>query len=597
MKFMRNKARSIPNTAGSVNSLRELLKISSPQKSKLLLACVCVVIVNTAVIYKPIILKFVIDDLFIGQKAQTGFYSLTSIGIIYLLVSLTGSLFGYIQVNVINAAGQQMIKALRERVFQTIQLLPLHYLDKTSSGRLITRATNDISEISDMYTDVLMNLFNDIFLLTGILYAMIHLNLELALVALAVIPPMAALVTVIKNKVRRNFFTVKHIIGKINSFMAENISGMKIIQIFNAEKEKEQEFKKLNQEYFQSTMIQVRLNSFLRPASEVFQSLSVAILIWYGMGQISNHHIQIGLLYAFTTYVKQFFNPIADLSERYTSIQSALVSTERIFDLLNRKDILEDLDSGIPMDEIKGDIEFKNVWFSYDNENWILKDVSFKISPGQSVAFVGETGSGKTTIISLISGFYKIQKGEILIDGFNLNHLNLRDLRKNISVVLQDVFLFSGTIKSNITLGNPIDERTLSEAIQYSCCDSVIDSFPNGMEEPVMERGATLSAGQRQLISFARAIAHNPRIFILDEATANIDTNTEKLIQKAIENTVKNRTTLIIAHRLSTIKNADNIIVLKNGTIIEMGNHSKLLQNNGYYAELVSENSLTNKVS
>src|SRR5665647_220147 len=371
--------------------------------------------------------------------------------------------------------------------------------------------------------------------------------------------------------------------------MAENISGMKIVQIFHGEKEKKKEFQELNNEYFKATLFQVRMNSILKPVTEIIQSLAVAILIWYSMSKISNNTLQIGVLYAFTTYIKQFFSPISDLAENYTTIQSALVSADRIFELLDQQEYLEDLDLGIAMDHIEGNIEFKNVWFSYNDNEWILKDVSFTLSKGQTAAFVGETGAGKTTIISIISGFYKIQKGKILIDGININDIKKRDLRRNISVVLQDVFIFSGTIKENVALNDDIDDATVEKALEASYSKEFVGNYSNGMYEPVMERGSTLSAGQRQLLSFARAIAHNPSIIVLDEATANIDTQTEVLIQKAIENVVKNRTTLIIAHRLSTIRNADVIIVLKYGKIIEMGNHDTLMAADGYYNQMITE--------
>jgi len=305
------------------------------------------------------------------------------------------------------------------------------------------------------------------------------------------------------------------------------------------------------------------------------------------MSKISNQTLSIGVLYAFTTYIKQFFNPISDMADNYTTIQSALVSSDRIFELLDQKENLEDLDFGIGMNHFEGNIEFKNVWFSYNNKDWILRDVSFNVTKGQTAAFVGETGAGKTTIISLVSGFYKVQKGEILIDGININNIKKRDLRKNISVVLQDVFLFSGTIGKNITLNDNIEKSKIEKALEISHVKEITDNFSRGINEPVMERGSTLSSGQRQLISFARAIAHNPSIFVLDEATANIDTETEILIQKAIENITKERTTFIIAHRLSTIRNADIIIVLKNGEIIEMGNHDLLMESGGYYKDLI----------
>ena len=438
-----------------------------------------------------------------------------------------------------------------------------------------------------MYTDVLISLFKDVFLIIGIIYTMLIINVKLALISFSVVPLMFGVVFILKTKIKRNFTKMKSLIGKINGFMAENISGMKIIQIFHGEKEKKEEFLELNNEYFKATLFQVWMNSFLKPAADVFQSLAVAILIWYGMGKISNQTLSIGVLYAFTTYIKQFFNPISDLADNYTTIQSALVSADRIFELLDEEENLEDLDFGISMDHFEGNIEFKNVWFSYNDKDWILKNISFKLNKGQTAAFVGETGAGKTTIISLISGFYKVQKGEILIDGININDIKKRDLRKNISVVLQDVFLFSGTIEKNITLNDNIEKDEIEKALEISYGKEFVEGFSKGINEPVMERGSTFSAGQRQLLSFARAIAHNPSIFVLDEATANIDTQTEKLIQKAIENITKERTTLIIAHRLSTIRNADIIIVLKHGEILEIGNHDSLMESGGYYKDLI----------
>jgi len=571
------------------NNIKELVKLTLPYMNKILLACICVLFINTSLLLKPYILKVAIDDFIINRVPQSGFYSLASIGILYLIISLLSALFSYAQVNLMNRAGQEIIKDLRAKVFRTIQLMPLTYLDKNSSGRLITRATNDIGELSNMYTDVILNLIKDFFLLIGIVYVMVSLSLELALISFLVIPIMTFLVVVIKNKIRKNFFDMKHSIGKINGFMAETISGMKIIQIFGAEREKAAEFLSLNDEYFKTTLIQVKLNSIMKPASDLFQNLAIAILIWYSMGKIFNHTLQIGVFFAFTTYIKLFFNPISDLADKYTNIQSALVSADRIFDLLKQKDILENLDRGISKEHIEGNIEFKNVWFSYNNKDWVLKGISFKIEKGQTAAFVGETGAGKSTIISLINGFYKIQKGEILIDGADINTIKLRNLRKNVSVVLQDVFLFSGIIKDNITLNDQIEEEMFEDALKASCADVFINKFPLGIYEPVMERGNTLSAGQRQLISFARALAHNPSIFVLDEATSNIDTHTEKLIQKAIENISHNRTTLIIAHRLSTIRNADVIIVMKNGQIVETGNNMELIKKDGYYKKMLEQ--------
>jgi ATP-binding cassette, subfamily B, multidrug efflux pump len=516
-------------------------------------------------------------------------HSITSMGILYLMLVVPSSLFSIVQVNTINRVGQTIIKQLRGRVFRTIQFLSLSYLDKKSSGSLITIATNDIEALSEMYTDVIISLFEDIFLIIGIIYMMVSLNVKLAMVSFVVVPIIFLIVFILKKKIKRNFYNMKKLIGKLNGFLAENISGMKIVQIFGAQKEKKKEFTKINDDYYKTTVFQVWLNSFLRPASDVLQSLSVAILIWYGMGKISNSTLQIGVLYAFTTYIKQFFNPIADLADEYTTIQSALVSGDRIFDLLDQASELENLDDGKLMNKLDGDIEFRDVWFSYNDRDWILKGISFKLEKGKTAAFVGETGAGKTTIMSLISRFYNIQKGEILIDGININDIRLRDLRSNIAVVLQDAFLFSGNIEKNIVLNKDIDQDQINYALEVSRATDFVKNFPNGLEEPVMERGMTLSAGQRQLLSFARAIAFKPSILVLDEATANIDTHTEKLIQKAIESVVKDRTTLIIAHRLSTVRNANVIIVLSHGEIVEIGNHDELMQKDGYYNNMIKQ--------
>jgi len=568
-------------------TLRRLLRLMWPYKRKVILASTCVLLVIGAQLLKPYILKLVIDDFLTKNTAQIGLYSITTMGVLYFIVVAFSGFFSVAQVNLINKAGQGIMKTLRSKVFKTIQLLPLDYLDKTSSGRLITRATNDVEALSEMYTNILISLFKDVFLIIGIIYTMIIINVKLALIAFCVVPLIFAMVFILKRKIKRNFTKMKSLIGKINGFMAENISGMKIIQIFYAEKEKKEEFSNLNNEYFKVTLFQVWMNSFLKPAADVLQSLAVAILIWYGMDKISDKTISIGILYAFTTYIKQFFIPISEMADNYTTIQSALVSADRIFELLDEKVNLEDLDLGIGIDRFEGNIEFKNVWFSYNDKDWILKDISFTLNKGQTAAFVGETGSGKTTIISLISGFYKIQKGEILIDGININDIKKRDLRRNIAVVLQDVFLFSGTIEKNITLNDNIEKDEIEKALEISHGKDVVQGFSKGIQEPVMERGSTLSSGQRQLISFARAVAHNPSIFVLDEATSNIDTQTEILIQKAVENISKERTTLIIAHRLSTIRKADIIIVIKNGEILEQGDHDALMEIGGYYKDLI----------
>lgn len=571
----------------SPKTIRRLLRLMMPYKKRVALACACVILVNIAQLIKPYILKLVIDDFLTKHIIENGLYSITTMGILYFVIVVLSGIFSITQTMLINKVGQDIMKFLRGKVFKTIQLLPLRYLDKTSSGSLITRATNDVEALSEMYTDVFINLFKDIFLIIGIVYTMLAINIKLALVSFCVVPFMFGAVFALKTKIKRNFTKMKSLIGKINGFMAENISGMKLVQIFCGEKEKKEEFVNLNNDYFKATLFQVWMNSFLKPAADVFQSLAVAILIWYSMGKIADQTLSVGVLYAFTTYIKQFFTPISDLADNYTTIQSALVSADRIFELLDEEENLENLEEGIGAESFNGEIEFKNVWFSYNDKDWILKYVSFKINKGETAAFVGETGAGKTTIISLVSGFYKVQKGEILIDGININDIKKNDLRRNIAVVLQEVFLFSGNIENNITLNDSIKKVEVENALEIAQAKEIVDGFSKGIEEPVMERGSTFSLGQKQLLSFARAIAHNPSIFVLDEATANIDTQTEKLIQKAIDNIAKEKTTLIIAHRLSTIRNADVIIVLKHGEILEMGNHDSLMEAGGYYRDLI----------
>ena len=594
--FFRNNLKTTTKTQipklHKKQSIKKLMILTIPHLKKIILAMFCVLLINAALILKPYILKLVIDDFLVKNVASYGFYSITSMGILYFIIVVLGSIFSIAEVNLINRAGQEIMKTLRSRVYKTIQLLPLSILDKTASGSLITKSTNDIEALSEMYTDVLLSLFQDIFLLLGIIYTMIALNIKLAFISFSVLPVMFLAIFLLKRKIKENFSKTKKLIGKINGFMAENISGMKIIQIFRAEKEKKLEFLILNNAYLKTTVFQVWLNSFLKPAADFLQNMAVAILLWYGISKISNHSLQIGVLYAFTSYIKQFFNPISDLADNYTTIQSALVSADRIFELLDEEDSLENLDEGIQKSYLEGTIEFKHVWFSYINEDYVLKDVNFIINKGDTVAFVGETGAGKTTIISLINGFYKVQGGEILIDGININSIRLKDLRKNIAVVLQDVFLFSGDIRKNISLNDDIDDNQIIEALKASCSYEFVNNMLGGIYAPVMERGNTLSAGQRQLISFARAIAHEPSIFILDEATANIDTQTEKLIQRAIENISKDRTTLIIAHRLSTIRNSDNIIVLKNGKIQEIGSHDELVKQAGYYNSMLNKDNI-----
>lgn len=567
--------------------LSRLLPFLKPQLKNLVLCLLMVLLVNAAELIKPYILEIVIDRYLTAGRPDSGWDAVWFFALSYLLCAALSSLLSVTEAVKVNRMGQSILMDIRRRVFTHIQHMSMATLDRFSSGRLVTRATNDVETLNELFSDVLVNLFKDIFMLIGIVAVMLWINWRLALAAFAVVPLIALITVLVRGRLRRNFVLLKSLTGRINGFFAENMSGMRLVQIFRKEKEKHDEFSALNTAYYHSARTQVRMNSLMRPLVEVVNQLGIAILIWYGCKQIGLGTLEIGVLYAFTNYIKQFFDPINDLAEKYTTISSAVVSTDRIFELLDDDAQLEDTVSGQDVSKVCGRVEFHHVWFAYTGENWVLKDVSFTVEPGQSFAFVGETGAGKSTIISLLSRFYAPQKGQILLDGRDISLLSLEQLRRHVAVVLQDVFLFSGSISENVRLGNrEITDEQVDRALRLACARDFIDRLPQGMDTPVTERGSTFSAGQRQLLSFARAIAHDPAVFVLDEATASIDTETEQLIQRSVTSVSRGRTTLIIAHRLSTIRTCDCICVLHDGRIVEQGNHARLLSLNGAYARL-----------
>ena len=567
--------------------LSRLLPFLKPQLKNLVLCLLMVLLVNAAELIKPYILEIVIDRYLTAGRPDSGWDAVWFFALSYLLCAALSSLLSVTEAVKVNRMGQSILMDIRRRVFTHIQHMSMATLDRFSSGRLVTRATNDVETLNELFSDVLVNLFKDIFMLIGIVAVMLWINWRLALAAFAVVPLIALITVLVRGRLRRNFVLLKSLTGRINGFFAENMSGMRLVQIFRKEKEKHDEFSALNTAYYHSARTQVRMNSLMRPLVEVVNQLGIAILIWYGCKQIGLGTLEIGVLYAFTNYIKQFFDPINDLAEKYTTISSAVVSTDRIFELLDDDAQLEDTVSGQDVPKVCGRVEFRHVWFAYTGENWVLKDVSFTVEPGQSFAFVGETGAGKSTIISLLSRFYAPQKGQILLDGRDISLLSLEQLRRHVAVVLQDVFLFSGSISENVRLGNQeITDEQVDRALRLACARDFIDRLPQGMDTPVTERGSTFSAGQRQLLSFARAIAHDPAVFVLDEATASIDTETEQLIQRSVTSVSRGRTTLIIAHRLSTIRACDCICVLHDGRIVEQGNHARLLSLNGAYARL-----------
>mgnify|MGYP000740684511 FL=1 len=567
--------------------LSRLLPFLKPQLKNLVLCLLMVLLVNAAELIKPYILEIVIDRYLTAGRPDSGWDAVWFFALSYLLCAALSSLLSVTEAVKVNRMGQSILMDIRRRVFTHIQHMSMATLDRFSSGRLVTRATNDVETLNELFSDVLVNLFKDIFMLIGIVAVMLWINWRLALAAFAVVPLIALITVLVRGRLRRNFVLLKSLTGRINGFFAENMSGMRLVQIFRKEKEKHDEFSALNTAYYHSARTQVRMNSLMRPLVEVVNQLGIAILIWYGCKQIGLGTLEIGVLYAFTNYIKQFFDPINDLAEKYTTISSAVVSTDRIFELLDDDAQLEDTVSGQDVPKVCGRVEFRHVWFAYTGENWVLKDVSFTVEPGQSFAFVGETGAGKSTIISLLSRFYAPQKGQILLDGRDISLLSLEQLRRHVAVVLQDVFLFSGSISENVRLGNrEITDEQVDRALRLACARDFIDRLPQGMDTPVTERGSTFSAGQRQLLSFARAILADPRILVLDEATASVDTITEQKIQSAIDTIIHGRTSIVIAHRLSTVRNADLILVVDDGKIIEQGTHEQLMSRRGSYYRL-----------
>ena len=562
-----------------------LMKLMKPFLPAIGLCVFCVLLVNAAELVKPYVLKIVVDD-YLTSGGGAGIRPLVILGLIYFAVIAVGSLAGMFQSRILSRVCQRILASLRVQAFDHIHRMPLADMDAMGSGRLLTRSTNDIETLNEFYIDVLIGLFKDIFLIIGIVVMMFIMSWRLALMGLITLPLIALITVLCKGALRRNFIKMKALIGRINGFLSESISGIRVIQAFSKEKNKYDQLYDLDRQYRKTTLFQVTMNSVLRPLMEFINTIAIAILLLYAFGRVETGLIEVGVIIAFNSYIKQFFEPINDLAEKYNSVQSALVSAERVFTLLDDDKNLEQPDAPGYDQPMRGEVEFKNVWFAYVDEEWVLKDVSFKVDIGKKAAFVGATGAGKTTIISLISRFYTPQKGEILIDGVPISEWNLSSLRRQIAVVLQDVFLFTGTIADNIRIHGDISDEQVARAIELSCADGFVYRLPGGMNAAVAERGATFSTGERQLLSFARAIAHDPAILVLDEATANIDSETERVIQKSIESISEGRTALFIAHRLSTIRACDTIYVLDHGQIVEQGTHDELMALGGLYASM-----------
>lgn len=550
----------------------------------LFLSAVLLLFASTAVdLARPYLMGITIDEFIKKGDAE----ALNRMGFYFLILTISGFVFNLLQIYILSYAGQSIIFNIRQLLFSHLQKMPLSYFDKNPVGRLVTRVTNDTETLNDMYTNVLVTLLKDFSILAGTIVIMFRLNVTLSLVATALLPVVAVITVIFRAKIRKVYRNVRIALAKINSAVSENISGMRVIQMFNRERQNYERFNETGTEYKRAVMNEIVTFGLFRPVIEMLASMTLALLMWFGSLRVLEGALHFGVLFAFVNYISMLFRPINDLAEKYNILQSSMAASERIFMILDSAAEEDTGTAALSESAARGDIEFRNVWFSYNDNNWALRDVSFKALSGQTVAIVGATGAGKTSVINLLNRLYEIKNGEILIGGTNIKDIRKEELRKKIGVVLQDVFLFSGKLEDNIRLNEEgISGDRIREVAKYVNADDFISRLPNGYCEEVMERGSTLSAGQRQLLAFARALAFDPSILVLDEATSNIDTETELLIQDALAKLTKNRTTIVIAHRLSTIQHADNIIVLHKGRVRESGTHQELLSRRGMYYSL-----------
>ncbi len=505
----------------------------------------------------------------------------------YVALLIFGFAFQTWQGWLLQKTGQSIIFTIRQQVFEHVHSLPLRFFDTNPVGRIVTRVTNDVESLNQMYTQVLVRLVSNTVLIIGYAVVMVGINRQLAFVSFLFLPVVFGITLIFRYLIRRIYRIVRTKISSLNTFLSENISGMKLIQLFAREETKAEEFKERTDDLYKSQMKEMFTFGVFRPGLAFLANFAYALILYKSGVLVLAGSLSLGTLYIFVSYIRSFFEPIQELAEQFSTLQNAMASAEKIFTILDEKNTILEKENPVRLADFKGKIEFKNVWFAYENEDYVLKDVSFVINPGERVAFVGATGAGKSSILNLIGRYYDIQKGEILVDDVNIKDLSLKDLRRAIGQVQQDVFLFTGDVESNIRLGNEeISEEAMQAAAKASNAEMFIQKLPGGFKEPVTERGATFSAGERQLLSFARTLAYSPKILVLDEATANIDTETEQLIQDALEKLMQGRTSILVAHRLSTIQHADEILVMHKGRIRERGTHQELLAMDGIYKKL-----------
>jgi ATP-binding cassette subfamily B protein len=558
-----------------------LLKYLKPYAWWIALAFILILMTSLLRQATPYLTKIAVDDHILNGNLR----GLHAIVLLFAGALLLQAVTNYFERYVTKITGQWAMYDVRAEIFGHIQRLPPKFFDRMPIGRLMTRNTSDVDALNELFTDGFVATFSDLFTLIAIMAYMYYMDPELALITGLTVPVMFAVTVWFRQRILRAFRIARSWLARLNAFLQENISGMSVVQLFNCEPRHRKKFDHINRSYLNANLQSTFYFSLSYPLLEFMGAAVTALVVWYGSSDVIRAQLDWGILVAMLQYIPRFFFPVMDISERYGTMQTAMASAERIFELL---DTAPESEGGpVALERIRGKIEFRNVWFAYQNEDWVLRDVSFTIEPGQSAAIVGATGSGKTTIVSLIARFYDIQKGEIRVDDIDIRAWNVEALRRRIGVVQQDVFLFSGTITDNIRLGEArIGEAQVRRAAHDVNADRFIDRLPDGYAHKLTERGSTLSSGQRQLIAFARALAFDPDILVLDEATANVDTETELWIQDAVDRLMHSRTSILIAHRLSTIRNADMILVMHKGELREMGTHEALLRQDGIYRRL-----------
>ncbi len=578
--------------------MRRLLGYMAPYKLWVVLALGLVAVVTPLELAPPLLFQKAIDGYFVPAMNRTivesaAWRGILTISSVYLLVLIFDFLAQYAQIRIMQRVGQQTMYDMRRGIFAYLQKLPMSYFDRNPVGRLVTRVTTDVDALNDLFAAGVVTMINDFFLLAVLAGLLVKKDWRLGLETLAVLPGILVVTFVFRHYVREANRKIRTAIARINAFLQEYISGMSVVQLFNREEKALAEFGKRNKDNMLAWRDAILAYALFYPAVEFLSFATIALIFWAGGNRIFQGTLTLGVLTAFTMYAQRFFRPIQDLSEKFNILQSAMAASERIFKLLDEPVTIESAPGAQHLTAARGEIEFRNVWFSYRNvaepkdEDWVLRDVSFKIAPGQTFAIVGHTGAGKTTLISLLLRFYDIQRGAILLDGVDIRLLDLQDLRRHFGIVLQDPFLFTGTIETNVRLGTPgISRDDVGHAVEKIGLGDFVRSLQDGIATPVNERGSTLSVGQRQLINFARALAHNPRFLILDEATSSVDTKTELLIREALDKLLTGRTALVIAHRLSTIQYADRILVFHKGRLREQGAHQELLALRGIYYRL-----------